>query len=71
MLVFVAVPRAKIGAVGDKVDRNLALSPAANRADSFALGGTKAVGLALFADGTGHRRSLGVQDKNTELAAGP
>src|SRR2546427_8468566 len=58
VLGFVAVRGRQIGAVRRAINRHLALSPAADRADLLALCGAVTLGLALFADWTGHTLRL-------------
>ena len=66
MAVFVAVRGEEIGTVGRAIDGDFAFGTAANGADVFRLGRTKALGPSFFADWTGHRLS---QVKNS-VAAG-
>src|SRR6516162_1838515 len=67
VVVFVAMGREQIGAVGGAVDGDFALRAAADGADFFRPGGTKARGVTFLADRTSHPKSSG----STRLAALP
>ena len=68
MLLFVAVRRDKVAAVGGAVDGDFALGAATDGADFFRFGRTKAARLAFIADWTKHERSPGT---NERLREGP
>jgi len=68
VLIFVAVCRDEIGAIGGAIDSDFALGAAANSADLFALSGAEAGRFALFTDGAGHGISSARQGSSAEYA---
>jgi hypothetical protein len=69
VLIFVAVRGEKVRTIRRAIDGDFASGAAADRADGFALGGTKPRAFSFFADRAGHRSSLEDKDDQAEYAA--